>query len=107
MSSISEVMQSLPGRFRPKKAGNLNAVIQFCLLGEDGGNWNISIAEGQCLVHEGELPDPNVTVIMQTEDFVGINEGTVSAVDIFWGGGITIEGNIDVVLALPPIMNWT
>ncbi len=100
-------MQSLPGRFRPKMAGNLRTIIQFRLEGPDGGEWFVSIAEGRCVVSEGEVAEPDATIIMEAADFIGINEGTVNAVDTFWGGRITVEGNIDAVLALPPVMDWS
>ena len=64
------------------------------------------ISDGHCTVERGEALSPEAIVSMSAADFVGINEGTVSAVDTFWGGLIEIEGNIDVILALPPIMNW-
>jgi putative sterol carrier protein len=107
MATTSEIMQSLPGRFRPKVAGNLKTTIQFRLLGEDGGEWFMSIAEGQCKVGRGKSTGADATVIMDAADFIGINEGTVNAVDTFWGGRITVDGNIEAVLALPPLMDWS
>jgi predicted lipid carrier protein YhbT len=106
MATTSEIMQSLPGRFRPKVAGNLETTIQFRLMGEDGGEWFMSVAEGQCDVRRGIIPNADAIIIMDAADFIGINEGTVNAVDTFWGGRITVEGNIDAVLALPPVMDW-
>jgi putative sterol carrier protein len=99
-------MNSLPERFRPKMAGNLRVTIQFRLIGEDGGEWFITIDEGVCVVHRGVIPEPDATIVMQAADFVGINEGTVNPVDAFWGGLITIEGSVDAVFALPPVMDW-
>jgi putative sterol carrier protein len=99
-------MASLPNRFRPKVAGNLRTTIQFRLLGEDGGDWFMSIAEGACTVDQGETDHPDAVIIMDAADFVGINEGTVNPIDTFWGGLITIEGSVDSVLALPPILDW-
>ena len=67
----------------------------------------MSIAEGQCDVGRGKSTGADATVIMDAADFIGINEGTVNAVDTFWGGRITVEGNIEAVLALPPVMDWS
>jgi putative sterol carrier protein len=106
MPTSSETMRSLPGRFRPKEAGNLRATVQFRLLGDDGGEWFMSIDSGSCEVTPGESNEADATVVMDAADFVGINTGTVSAVDTFWGGRIIVEGDIDVVLALPPVMDW-
>jgi hypothetical protein len=43
---------------------------------------------------------------MAAKDFIGINEGSVNPVETFWGGLITIDGSVDAVFALPPIMGW-
>ncbi len=106
MATTSEIMNSLPERFQPKMAGNLRVTIQFKLTGEDGGEWFMTISEGVCLVHQGMVQEPDATIIMQASDFVGINKGTVNPIDTFWGGLITIEGSVDAVFALPPVMGW-
>jgi len=106
MATTSEIMNSLPERFQPKMAGNLKVVIQYRLTGEDGGEWFMTIDEGECVVHKGVFAEADATIIMQAADFVGINEGTINPVDTFWGGLITIEGSIDAVFALPPVMGW-
>ena len=103
---IAEVVASLPGRFRPRMAGNLATTIQFDFTGEDGGRWWMRIAEGACQVGQGDVKAADATVTMSAADFVGINEGTVSAPDVFWSGRIDITGDIEAVLALPPVMDW-
>ncbi len=103
---IRPVMEALPERFRPKMAGIMAAVIQFDFAGDDGGRWFMRIGEGVCTVGEGEVAEPDATVKMSAADFVGINDGAVSAPDVFWSGRIDIEGSVDAVLALPAVMGW-
>ena len=43
MATTSEIMNSLPERFRSKMAGNLSVTIQYRLIGEDGGEWFMTI----------------------------------------------------------------
>ena len=106
MTRLERVMASLPERFRPRMAGNMAATIQFDFSGDDGGRWYMRIADGVCEVGAGEIDRPDATVAMSAADFVGINEGTVSAPDVFWSGRIDITGDIEAVLALPPVMDW-
>lgn len=103
---LAEVMAGLPGRFEPRMAGNLATTIQFDFTGEDGGRWWMRIEEGDCAVGQGDVASPDATVRMSAAEFVGINEGTVRAPDVFWSGRIDIEGNVETVLALPPVMQW-
>ena len=51
-SRSREMMEAMPGAFLPEKAGNSKALIQLALSGDDGGNWVIDIANGQCQVRE-------------------------------------------------------
>jgi predicted lipid carrier protein YhbT len=106
MTRLAQAMEALPDRFRPRMAGNLAAKIQFEFTGDDGGRWFMRIAEGTCEVGEGEIDGPDAAVRMSAADFVGINEGTVSAPEVFWSGRIDITGDIEAVLALPPVMDW-
>jgi putative sterol carrier protein len=103
---LRRVMASLPGRFRPRMAGVMVTAIQFEFTGDNGGSWFMRIHEGKCEIGEGAVADTDATVRMSAADFVGINDGTVRAPDVFWSGRIDIEGSVDAVLALPPVMGW-
>ncbi len=104
--TLAEAMESLPERFRPQMAGNLATTIQFDFTDEDGGRWWLRIAEGECAVGQGDVDAPEATVLISAADFVGINDGTISAPDVFWSGKIEIEGSVEAVLALPAILQW-
>jgi putative sterol carrier protein len=99
-------MARLPGRFKPRMAGKLAATIQFEFTGQQSGRWWLRIAEGQCTVGPGEVDEPDATVRMSAADFVGINDGSVNAPEVFWSGRIEIAGDVEAVLALPPVMDW-
>jgi hypothetical protein len=48
--TIDKLMSLMPKAFVPEKAGDLEAVIQFNLSGEGGGDWAVTISEGSCSV---------------------------------------------------------
>jgi predicted lipid carrier protein YhbT len=52
------------------------------------------------------VENPDATVTMAASDFVGINTGEISAPDIFWSGRIHIQGDVEAVIGLAPVMNW-
>jgi hypothetical protein len=43
---------------------------------------------------------------MAAADFIGINSGAIPAPEIFWGGRIDIEGDVEAVIGLAPVMGW-
>jgi putative sterol carrier protein len=103
---LKETMLSLPGRFRPKLAGNFRATIQFNFSGEEASHWVLTIGDGRCTVAEGMVETPDATVVMAAADFIGINNGDIPAPEIFWGGRIDIEGDVEAVIGLAPVMGW-
>ena len=103
---LARVMGSLPERFRPKMAGNMTAAIQFEFSGEGGGRWWMRIAGGKCAIGQGDISQPDAVVKMSAADFIGINDGTIDAPDVFWSGRIDIDGSVEAVLALPAVMGW-
>jgi hypothetical protein len=104
--TLVEAMEGLPGRFQARMAGNLATTIQFEFSGAESGRWWMRIAEGACTAGPGEVADPVATVRMSAADFVGINDGSIPAPDVFWSGRIDIEGSVEAVLALPAVMGW-
>ena len=95
MKSVAEVMNKLVSKFQPDSAGDLSAVFQINI--EDDQPYYVSIAEGQCQVQQGEHPDPEVTLIMDSETFVDIIYGDLGGTFAFMSGRLRAEG--DVLLA--------
>ena len=103
---LRETILSLPGRFQPKMAGNLQTTIQFNFTGTSEQFFVLSIAGGRCTVAEGLIDNPAATVSMSAADFIGLNKGEILAPELFWGGQIEIEGDVDAVIGLAPVMGW-
>jgi putative sterol carrier protein len=106
MPTIDDTMKVLPNRFQPKMAGNMQTTIQFHFTGPDGGLWVLTIHGGNCTTQSGHVENPDATVTMAASDFVGINTGEISAPEVFWSGRIHIQGDVEAVIGLAPIMNW-
>jgi putative sterol carrier protein len=103
---LDKIMKSLPGRFQPKLAGNFRATIQFNFSGEESSHWVLTIGGGRCTVAEGLVDEPDATVGMDAADFIGINSGDIPAPELLWGGRIDIEGDVEAVIGLAPVMDW-
>ena len=59
--TIPEVMESIPRYFVPEKAAGVDAVIQFHLTGDQGGDWAVTIRNMQCSVVKGIAANPKLT----------------------------------------------
>ncbi|MGV8842539.1 MAG: SCP2 sterol-binding domain-containing protein [Pseudomonas sp.] len=96
MTSAAEIIQSMHAKFNADAAAGLDLVFQFNI--EDGENYYVIVKDGTCDVQKGNDANANVTLIMDTETFVGIMSGETDGMQAFMGGKLRTEG--DMMLAL-------
>jgi putative sterol carrier protein len=102
-SQTREILEAMPSAFLPEKAGDAQALIQLDLTGDEGGQWVVDIADGQCQVREQSADQPDVTVTMDADDFVGFFKNTLNPIQAFLSGRIKVAGNVGLVMQL---LNW-
>lgn len=70
--SVKEMVFNHEKAFLPETAEGINAVIQYKLTGDDGGDYIITIQDGKCTVAEGEAEAPTIT-LQQTPMISGMS----------------------------------
>lgn len=98
--TCKQIFEAMPSRFVPENAVGWNAVIQFNISGEGGGNWYLTVKDGTATVTEGTAEAPTATVETDAETWVGMTLGTVNPQTAFFTGKIKIQGNMNDVLKL-------
>jgi putative sterol carrier protein len=96
-------LEELPKAFQPDKAGSTNATIQFDLSGEQGGQYNLKIADGQVAPARGSAENPDLTLIAEASDCVRIFTGQMDPTAAFMSGKLKIKGNMGLALKLQTI----
>lgn len=99
MSTITarDIFQTFPERFKPEAAEGISGTIGYRLTGDGGGEWSISVSDGQCSLREG-LHEPTVTMTVATQDFIDMMIGKLAAATAFGAGKIGIEGDMSLLL---------
>jgi len=92
--------KTLPEKFEPAKAGNLDAVIQMNLTGPNGGDWTITVKDQKMVIKEGNEQSPGISVKMADVDFVDLMNGKLNAVSAFMSGKIQFKGSMSLGLKL-------
>ena len=88
----------------PSKLAGINAVIAFDLTGEGGGKWTVTLAEEGAKLEEGETASPNMTLSMDTQDFVAMSNGELNAMAAFMQGKIKISGDMSLAMRLQSLL---
>ncbi len=102
---ISEIMQKIAGVDSSKIQG-LNKVIMFDLTGEGGGQWTLSLKDGQAQVNEGPADDPDMTISIDADDFRALTSGQLNAMSAFMQGKIKISGDMSLAMQLQNILSF-
>ena len=90
----AQIFQEMPSGFRPERAGRANAVIQFHISGQDGGDWYVTIKDRTCVVAEGIAAKPNATVEMDAADYIDLATGKLKRMQAFASRKIKASGDL-------------
>ena len=94
LTNVKEIFTKMPEVFNPSAAQGLDAVFQFEITGDDGGNWSIIIKEGTCYIQEGTHDSPTVTLSMSGETWLGMVNKETNGMQAFMSGQLKASGDI-------------
>ncbi|MGQ9851752.1 MAG: SCP2 sterol-binding domain-containing protein [Aggregatilineaceae bacterium] len=100
VSSIKEVFEHIHEGFNPAKAEGVDAVFQFNLTGENGGQYWIRVVNQQAEVHEGVHEAPTMTITASADDYLALVNGDLSAMSAFMQGKVKVKGDMGLALKL-------
>lgn len=98
--TVEQLMEKMPGAFQPEKAQGVDAVIQFKFTGEEAGDWNATIRDGQVQVERGTHPAPKMTLTTDSADYVKIFTGELDGMQAFMQGKIKLAGDLNLAMKL-------
>jgi putative sterol carrier protein len=93
-NSAKEIFSKMPEVFDRGAAAGLNAVIQFNIEGDEGGDWYAVIKDQTCTVSEGVHDSPTLSLRMTGNDWIALCKGELNAVFAFMSGKLKAKGDI-------------
>jgi len=103
IASVKDVFDRVPERFNATAAKGINAVMQFDISGEGGGNWNVTVKEGTCQVQEGKAASPTVTLTMSSETWLAMVNKELNGMQAFMTGKLKLTGDIMLAQRIPDL----
>ena len=104
-TTIKEIFEALPTSFNADAAKGVDAIFQYNIEGEGGGNWIVCIKEGTCSVIEGIHESPSVTLNMDASTYTGLVSGEVNSIQAYMSGKLKISGNIMLAQQFPQLFS--
>ncbi|HEY2775781.1 MAG TPA: SCP2 sterol-binding domain-containing protein [Candidatus Binatia bacterium] len=103
-TNAQQVFDMMPSRFNATAASGVNATYQFDLTGDNGGTWQVAVANGACNVAKGTPNDkPNITITMAANDYLDMITGKLNPQMAFMGGKLKIKGDMSLALKMQQI----
>lgn len=103
VTSVKEVFDTMQEGFNSEKAEGVDAIFQFVLTGDNGGNYWLRVKDAQLDVHEGTSDTPSITVTATADDYMALVNGKLGAMTAFMQGKIKVKGDMGLALKLQGI----
>ncbi|MGE5838821.1 MAG: SCP2 sterol-binding domain-containing protein [Deltaproteobacteria bacterium] len=104
-NSVKEIFDGMPRAFDPGAAPGLNAVIQFNIDGDEGGDWYATIRDQTCTVSKGVYDNPTLSIRMKDKDWVALCKGELNGVMAFMTGKLKAKGDIMLAQRMPKLFS--
>jgi putative sterol carrier protein len=98
--TMKQLVENHPKAFQPELAEGVDAVIQYALTGEEGGNYIITIKDGVCTTAEGLAENPNMTLTADAQDFKDVLLGKANGMNYFMMGRLKLSGDLNLAMKL-------
>jgi len=103
--TLSQAIEGMGFSFNPQKAGNLDAIIQFHVSGEGGGDWHLDIANGQCRCERGVASNPTLTITTPADVWLAIARKERSGAIALMTGKYKAKGKMRLMLKMDKIFS--
>ena len=77
MSDLNSIFEEMKNRFNSAAAAGLDVVFQYQI--DDGEPYHVTVADGSCIVAQGEHDEPSVTLSMDAQTLQAFMTGRIRA----------------------------
>jgi len=105
--SLEVIMNQVARLFNPERAAGIDAVVQFFVSGEQGGEWFAVIRNQQLSVSQGNVPNPKLTLKANSKDIIHMFNGKLSPMRAYMLGKVQVQGDMGFAMRLAEVFRPT
>jgi putative sterol carrier protein len=105
--NVREIIQGMPLVFNSARAGDLRAVLQFHVTGDDPGAYHLRIAGGRCTFHEGVAGDATTVITTPSEVWLAVARGELDGGQAMMEGLYTVSGDFGLMMQMEGLFSGT
>jgi putative sterol carrier protein len=95
VANTQEYFDSLADRFVPDQAKGVSCTLQYSLAGDGGGEWTVTIEDGEFKgVAPGGVDKPTLNIMMDAAKFIEMANGDLDGRKAFLTRKLKVKGNI-------------
>ena len=101
----AEYFNELSGKLNKDKVKGMNAVYQWDITGDDGGKWHVVLKDDDVKVGDGVAENPNITLTLETQNFMDLVNGKLNGQMAFLTGKLKIQGDMTLAMKLQSLLS--
>ncbi|MFX1478088.1 MAG: NAD(P)H-dependent oxidoreductase [Promethearchaeota archaeon] len=105
--TLKDLFESMPHGLNKELAQGVDAVIQYCLTGEEPIEGYLIIKDSKCLFKYGIHPNPNTTVKADSKLWLGISKKEISESKAYINKEYEVKGDMTILLKLHDLFSPT
>jgi|GEM_PF-23826 len=94
--TVADIFGTMESRVNPDGVAGVTANYGYVITGTGGGEWTVSVNDGDVKVLEG-LHDPQVTTTVSAKDWIAITLGKLDGMTAFSSGRLKVEGDLGLL----------
>ncbi|GAA4412806.1 hypothetical protein GCM10023168_35040 [Fodinibacter luteus] len=103
VETLDAIFARFPHQFRPEKAGDRSARIDFRITGGPGDTsdtYGVVVDAGTCTIHKGPSQTPDLSLMLGPAEFLKLITGTGNPAMMFMMGKIKARGDLGLASGL-------
>jgi putative sterol carrier protein/uncharacterized OB-fold protein len=94
--TVEDIFGTMESRVNPDGVKGVTANYGYMITGTGGGEWTVSVKDGEVTVLKG-LHEPNVTTTISAKDWIAITLGKLDGMTAFTSGRLKVEGDMGLL----------